>query len=325
MAIDNRLDEIREGAGLEDSRINQEFVDFIRKWSTPVLLVAALIAIGYFLNNKRIEARAAHVDEAFSQLNQSMGTISPSPDALRRIAEDYKDVQGVRLMATMAAADEYMRAVRRGVKPGTVISQLTGEPENPDDLLTDPDRERFLAEAETLYKQVHAATVDDPALAVHTMGALYGLAAVSESRGDLTAARNVLDQAAALAQDHGFFEQTAIAQGRISALTSVDAPVWLPAKADLPEIPALKPEAPETPVGGTTPVDETVGPQLPESDGDTPGDDAGGQPAGEAGGATDETVDEAGEGEPDAQPPEQESTEGGGAAGDTGSSDDGGR
>ncbi len=71
MAEDDRLDQIKEGAGLEDSRINQEFVDFIRKWSTPVLLVAALITLGYFLNNKRIDARAAYINEAFSQLNQS--------------------------------------------------------------------------------------------------------------------------------------------------------------------------------------------------------------------------------------------------------------
>ena len=72
MAKDNlpeeniRLGELKEGAGLEDSRINQDFVDFIRKWSTPLLMVAAAIAIGYFLYNKRIEARQAHIDEAFT-------------------------------------------------------------------------------------------------------------------------------------------------------------------------------------------------------------------------------------------------------------------
>lgn len=264
MAKDNRLDEIKEGAGLEDSRINQEFIDFIRKWSTPVLLVAALLALGYFLNIRRIEAKQAHIDEAFQQLNLSMETGSPSPDALRRIAEDYKGVVGVHLMATMAAADEYLRAVQRGIKPGSPINPETGEFENVEDVLTEEDRTRFLSEAEALYKQVHAETVDVPKLGLHTLGALYGLAAVSESRGELEAARNVLEQAAALAEKHGFLEHTAIAQARIEALPTLGEPVRLVSKDELPEIPALAPIEFEMPVIEGVSEDGVVGPQLPE-------------------------------------------------------------
>ncbi len=284
--IDVRLEGITEGAGLEDSRINQEFIDFIRKWSTPVLLVLALIALGYFFNIKRVEAKQAHIDEAFQQLNLSLETGSPSPDALRRIAEDYKDVVGVRLKATMGAADEYLRAVQRGIKPGSPIDPNTGEFENVEDLLTAEDRERFLAEAETLYKRVHTETVDNPKLSVHTLGALYGLAAVSESRGDLAAAQNVLEQAAALAEKHGYMELSAIAQVRIAALPTLGEAVQLVSKDELPEIPALKPVELEIefPVIDGVSEDGTVGPQLPEGDGDAGGEDAAG----------DETTDDGG-------------------------------
>ena len=251
---DNRLGQIKEGAGLEDSKINQEFVDFVRKWSTPVLLVAATAALGYFLYNKRIEARLAHVDEAFAQYNQSANTFSPSPDALRRIAEDFGDVKGVSIMARLSAADEYLRSVQRGIRPGSPLDPSTGEPENEEDFLTadGDDRARLLDEAEALYREVWNETQGNPAMAIHTLSALYGLAAVSESRPDLTAARNTLDQAMALAEERGFIEHVALTRQRIDNLPRL-ARVTLPKKADLPAPPEPEPLV----------IDETFGP-LPE-------------------------------------------------------------
>ncbi|MFG0241743.1 MAG: hypothetical protein ACF8R9_03035 [Phycisphaerales bacterium JB054] len=251
---DNRLGQIKEGAGLEDSKINQEFVDFIRKWSTPILLIAAAAALGYFLYNKRIEARQAHVDEAFAQYNQSANTFSPSPDALRRIAEDFDDVKGVSIMARLSAADEYLRSVQRGIRPGSPLDPSTGEPENEEDYLTadGEDRTRLLDEAEALYREVWTETQKNPAMAIHTLSALYGLAAVSESRPDLTAARNTLDQAMALAEERGFVEHVALTRQRIDNLPRLTR-VTLPRKADLPEPPEPEPVV----------IDETVGP-LPE-------------------------------------------------------------
>jgi hypothetical protein len=311
MAEDNRLDQIKEGAGLEDSRVNQEFVDFIRKWSTPVLLVAALLALGYFLYNKRIDSRAALINEAFIQLNQSTSSTSPSPDALRRIAQDYKSVEGVYIQATMAAADEYLRAVQRGIKPGSAVNIQTNELESADDLLTEDDRVRFLSEAESMYKEVHAATVENPRYGLHTLGALYGLAAVSESRGDLESARNVLEQAAALAQDHGFLEQSAISNSRIQALPTLGESVQLVSKADLPEIPALRPIIPEILDDLLNPGDDTVGPQLPEGD------------AGEGGDETDEPADD-GTAEEEDPANDDETPDDDGPADDSGEGEDSG-
>jgi hypothetical protein len=299
MAEDNRLNQITEGAGLQESRLNVEFIEFIRKWSTPVLLVLAALAVGYFLWNKQKDARAARIDEAFEQLNQSTETTSPSPDALRRIAEDYQGVTGVRLLALLGAADEYLRAVTRGVKPGAVLNN-EGIAENPEDLLTDEDRERFLAEAETLYKEVHATAAEKPSLALHTLSALYGLAAVAESRGDVDAAKNVLEQAHKLANDHGFAEHAVRTQERIAALPSRATEVALYRKAELPEIPALKPPELE-PATELNPEDAVVGPQLPEggAEGTPPVGGGGADP--EAGGAdaeseTSDQADESGDG-----------------------------
>lgn len=280
MAKDNRLDQIREGAGLEDSRINQEFVEFIRKWSTPALVVMAVLAVGYFLWNKQKEARAARIDEAFEQLSLSTDSVSPSPDALRRIAQDYQNVEGVSLLAKLAAADEYLRAVRRGVKPGALLD-AEGAAQNAEDVLSDEDRQRFLSEAETLYRDVHEAASERPVLALHTLSALYGLAAVSESRGDMDAARNVLDQAYNLSIKHGFAEHAALAKQRIDSLPRLATPVTLYHKADLPEIPALKPPEP-APLPEAAPEDATLGPALPEGEEIGPGEDGADEPPGDA-------------------------------------------
>lgn len=275
---DQRLDQIKEGAGLEDSRINQEFVDFIRKWSTPVLLIAALIALGYFYNNKRKEARQAHIDQAFQELNASTEAGSPSPDALRRIAQDYDDVPGVRVLATLSAADEYLRAVQRGVKPGSPMNPQTGELENPEDALTGDDRTRFLQEAESLYKQVFNETEKKPGMAIHTLSALYGLAAVSESRGDKDAAENMLGRAASLADQHRFGEHKQIAEMRLAAVpTLLNTDTHLVSKSELAEIPALQPVEPETPEAPVVTDPGETGPQLPEGE----AGDSAEQPAGE--------------------------------------------
>ena len=270
MAKDNlpenniRLGELKEGAGLEDSRINQDFVDFIRKWSTPLLMVAAAIAIGYFLYNKRIEARQAHIDEAFTQYNQSANTFSPSPDALRRIAEDYDDVKGVSVMARIAAADEYLRSVQRGIRPGSPLDPQSGEPENEEDYLNDAGRDQLLGEAEAMYRAVWNDTQGNPAMAIHTLSALYGLAAVSESRMDVDAAKNALDQAMALAEDRGFIEHVALTRQRIEGLPRLTR-VSLPKKADLP--PEPEPEVILPVDGGAGVIGEgPIGPQLPGGD-----------------------------------------------------------
>lgn len=296
MAEDNRLSQIKEGAGLEESRLNVELIEFLRKWSTPVLLVLAAVAIGYFLWNKQKEARQARIDEAFAQYNSSTETGTPSPDALRRIAQDYQGVTGVSVLAQLAAADQYLRAVQRGVMPGALLNQL-GEAENAEDVLGEEDRERFLAEAETLYKDVHARTVEKPQYALHTLSALYGLAAVAESRGDLDAAKNVLDQAHQLAIRHGFAEHAVITEQRIETLPSRAQPVSLIHKEALPPIPALEPEPAATPeplapgpagppepaAGGTDPGPEAAGDGA--SGGDAEGGDSGaGDGAGQGGG-----------------------------------------
>ena len=46
-SLDRRTRQITEGAGLEESRLNQDFVEFLKKWSTPLLLVIVAAVAAY--------------------------------------------------------------------------------------------------------------------------------------------------------------------------------------------------------------------------------------------------------------------------------------
>ena len=44
--MEERQTQIREGAGLEESKLNVEFIDWLQRWSTPILLLVAGAALG---------------------------------------------------------------------------------------------------------------------------------------------------------------------------------------------------------------------------------------------------------------------------------------
>ncbi|GIK19878.1 MAG: hypothetical protein DYG93_12820 [Leptolyngbya sp. PLA2] len=262
MAIDKRHTEIKEGAGLDESRLNVEFVDFLRKWSTPVLLILAIAAVGYFLYTRQQEARRERTADAFRQFTVVAMSSNPSPESLVGIAEAFGDVRGIGAMARLAAADEYLRAVRRNLRPGSELGP-GGVVLDPEDELKPEERARFLDEAERLYRRAHADTVGNPAMTLHTLGALYGLAAVAECVGDLEAARNVLDQALMLAEKRGYPQHVVIARERITALANGAAPIRLYRASDLAPLPELP--APRPPTLDELMESGEAGPPAPEA------------------------------------------------------------
>ena len=126
--MDDRQTEIRAGAGLEDSRINKEFIDFLNKWSSPVILVFAIAALAWaglrWMEQKKVEK----IDRAFGDLQAATMGGNPSPASLNVLAETYAGVRSVPVIAKLTTTDLYLTAYLRGVQPGSEISRLTGEP-----------------------------------------------------------------------------------------------------------------------------------------------------------------------------------------------------
>jgi len=282
--MDERHGEIRTGAGLEESRVNREFIDFLKKWSTPVLFVVAAVLLGFVVYQRVEQARLARVDEAFAALEGGA-----SPESLRGIAQDYEGVRGVGVLARLEAADQYLSALRRGVKAGAVVS-AQGEVENEEDLLDEATRELYLVRAEELFQEVLRKAQGKAGWEIHEINALFGLAAVAESRRDFEGARTYYERAAEAAERAGFAPQDEVARMRIASLDDLSEPK-IYEEDELPELPWAAGEP--GPVGPLPPA-----PAGPQGTGEGTGADAGAGVGGDEG--SDEGAGETGD---DAPPP----------------------
>jgi len=254
--MDERQTQIREGAGLDESRLNTEFIDFLRKWSTPFLLVLVIIFGGYTLLQRRAEARDTRVDEAFASLNAAT-----SPAALLQIAEEYEDVGAVSEVARLRAADTLMLAVVRGLQPGAALTPA-GQLASEEDVATAEDIEGFLAQAEGLYQRVWDEVGAGPIEAWHKIGAGFGMASVAETRGDAETARAWYDRVLSACEEGEAPALKAIAQERLETLDErIETPVLL-SRDDLPEAPAnplLSPTMP-SPMAPAGPIGPSLSP-----------------------------------------------------------------
>ncbi len=263
MAMDKRQTKIVEGAGLDEGRVNQEFIDFLNKWSSPVLFGLALIAGGWWYWNYRAEQKIAYRDSALVQLENASLSGNPNPVTLVALADEFGNIPGLAPRALLAAADVRLSAASRGVFPGATVEQdgTVGE----DDLLTDEDRLDEFAKADKLYKQAWDLTTADSDMAIHAVGAASGMAAVAESLGDVEAARTAYERVIEIAQREGFAQHEAIATSRYETLEErLSTAPKLFEKDALPEEYADRPLPGEimlTPeIEGST---EVVGPEAP--------------------------------------------------------------
>src|SRR5262245_6692809 len=163
--MDERQTQIREGAGLEESKLNVEFIDWLQKWSTPILMVVAVVALGVVVYKRWQKAKLDEVDRGFGELTSAIDSGTPNPESLKAIAEQYEGVRAIPVLARLEAADEYLRSVRTGMKAGAKVEADGKIPA--EDVLTDEDRTRYLGQAETLYRSVLDKSVAGSATAIH--------------------------------------------------------------------------------------------------------------------------------------------------------------
>lgn len=283
--MDERQTQIRERAGLEESRINTDFIEFLNKWSSPVLIGLGLIALGWagwrYLDKKKVQ----RVDTAFAALDDASAGGNPSPASLRNIASEYSDVRSVSSLALLQTCDIYLRAAISGIEPGAEIDPPTGRPLNDADMLDDQRVQNYLSQARDLSRQVIDEVKGKPGKQLLLTHGWMRLAAAQEGLGSLDEARQSYETAAAAAKDAGFPElarlaedrKNAVGSGASAALPSRDALATLPGEqpATPPDAGDILPETPDEPAGATTdaPADTST------TTGGEPG--AGEQPAGD--------------------------------------------
>src|SRR5688572_7664235 len=133
--------QIREGAGLEESRLNQDLVDWLKKWSSPILFIICGVVVAYAGINWVRTKRAEALDRAFAHLSEAEQT--GSPDSLLAVAQEHSGQRAVPLLARLAAADIHLRSARTGVAIGAQLN-ADGTPTAPEDVLTPEQRDEQL-------------------------------------------------------------------------------------------------------------------------------------------------------------------------------------
>lgn len=257
--MERRHTEIREGAGLEESRINREFIDFLQQWGGWILILFAVIALGYAGLQKLEQMRRNSRDNAFLALNAALE--SQNPEGLLRVAEAH-DVGVVPKMARREAADIWLQCAKIGLTPGDLYEVTSAGnwdgviPETSQDF----DADAALKQAESLYQALVEESRADERHAEFTLSGLFGLAAVAEARADKDAAAKYYDEARKVAEAAGMSDLALEAQERLDTLATVKV-------ASLPPADSLYQPAPETPeitVPPITPIDPAAVPALPE-------------------------------------------------------------
>lgn len=255
--MDERQRQIKEQAGLDESKVNEEMIDFLRKWGTPILLVIALISVAYAANSHFKQRAADKMEEAFAELAAAAGSQTPSPESLRRLGEDYDGVRAVGVLARLQAADIYLATLRTGLKPGA-----TPKPDgsnDPGDLVTPEERTLYLNQARELYQKVIEGSAGKPGRDSLHLNGLYGLAAVEECAGAFDRAREIYGMLAGVAERAGFGAHAELARKRSGELESLATAPTLLSQAQLPALPT--PPAPAMP---TLPIGPELPPVTPE-------------------------------------------------------------
>lgn len=247
--MEERQKQITEGAGLDEARLNTEFIDFLKKFGPYLMMAVALAAGIYAYINFRARTIDEGTDHAFAELNSALEARNPTN--LVKVADEYESRGAVALLARLSAADAHLSASRTGVPAGVTLGQDGKLPEGVN-LLTAEERTAELTKAYDLYTSVSKSANRTAGQSILAIGALNGLASVSESRGELDKAKAYYQQVIDKAKTAKFDGLATAATERLKNLDALAAAPKLLASADLPGGNVPKSTLPMTNVQGVT-------------------------------------------------------------------------
>jgi hypothetical protein len=166
-----RLKDVQTSS-MKDDRLNEDFVVWLKtKGPTWLLMIlVAVVAYLYIVNWK--QGQINYRNEAWIALSEAQ-----LPTSLEDVAVQYPDVDSIAQQARIRAAGMYLQSalLSRGIGSTTETPLALGE----------EDRVFNLERAAALYQDVINADTGDEGDTVIAYTAMNGLAAVSESKGNL--------------------------------------------------------------------------------------------------------------------------------------------
>jgi len=186
-----RLSGVHRSEQSSESKVNEEFVEWLKTKGPTYLLIAVLLLLGYLWWVRLADSREAREAQAWQSLQEAENTGLPS--SFEHVAENYDGIGSVGILARLGAAQRLMDSVQRGVPIGI-------EEDDPRavEALSDEDRENYLTRAERLFREVLDRDRRGD-MTIFAVRAHNGLAAVAEARGDIDTARSHYEQAASSA------------------------------------------------------------------------------------------------------------------------------
>lgn len=210
---------------LTESRLNDDFVFWLKRHGMNYLLVALLVACAFMGYNwwqrKQIEKATVAWDE-FVQASL--------PESLEQVAKDHEVFPQVAVTALLRAADLRLQQIQTGeASPKVGDTPAVPLDEAGRKIAQEAADENYAKAAELATR----ATEGDRARAAPVVvPSLFGRAAIAESRGDFNAARGFLEEAAKVAGDR-WPRLVEIANNRLSGLADLEKPISLPKQSEL--------------------------------------------------------------------------------------------
>ncbi|MCI0365867.1 MAG: hypothetical protein L0Y44_00880 [Phycisphaerales bacterium] len=214
----NRLKEVHQ-SDLTEGRINQDFVDWLQTKGMSYLLAALIVLCGYFAWVRWSHHRTNYQTEAWQNLQSAQ-----LPSSFEDVAQRYSDVGAVPQLARINAAQQLLAAVQTG-------KTLGADTEAKKDLTPD-ERAAYLDRADGLFGQVVQTDDGSDRQALLIVKALTGRAAIAESKGNATLAKQYHNQAAQRVEAL-FPELAAQSRRRADAVQEHPQLVSLPTQADV--------------------------------------------------------------------------------------------
>jgi hypothetical protein len=224
-----RLKEVHQ-TDLTESKVNEDFVEWLKTKGPSWLLVVLVAVCAYLAMIRWRQHKTQKVDGAWAALREA-----PMPGSKGDVALEHGNVFGIPQLAWTQGAEQYLFSIQTGVAVGSE-SDLANAPK-----LTDEDRTWNLDRAAEMYDSLIETDDGSLGMAIHTVSAMNGHAAIAEARGDMDSARMWYERAAGRAEA----DYPALAERARQRAASLDELTEVTALATGPATPGGAPAAPD--------------------------------------------------------------------------------
>ena len=227
--MDDRQQQVKIGAGLEESRINEDFKDFIFKWGPRVLMVVLVLVLGYQGLQLLEQRQKNSANEAFLDY-LDMASVG-SAASLIEAGDKHANVGSIRELAYLNAGIIMLTEGTRGVSYQAINMFAPTE----DETLSEEERTQRYTRALEVFKDVEKFVEGDPDKKLMLIQAYSGQATAHMSLGNNDEAKAMLERVVEMGEANGFNDVAAFARQRLANFDEVLGAPEIVAKADLPE------------------------------------------------------------------------------------------